>query len=462
MIGRVRIPRCSALPLLCHIALCTLCLRPLSLVLAHIHLLLRVSVPLVHCCTWSGVWRPLESLMPVGDELASDPREASEEVHVETREGSTCTTRCGTRLVELGKGCDVEVKIPCVPEWAVMSPGPGAPLRETWGWKPLLHTPSSEMWVLPGALESIGFLRLLETAGSWVSRSTYRTAWAVCPRTGCQCSYSYGQSPAIGPHNVRGCFRYLSSVWRALAPLLSPWCEDGNVPSAANLNLYGGSRSHVSWHCDDEPLFEGIGDPKLIESLSLGDAATFKWKAKSCSDSEVRSCRLHHGDLLVMDGRCQDEYLHCTSPGLADKRVNITYRWIRYHTLSCPLAAGVLGSLPACAKGSPVLGLDSGGFPVLELVFLGLLVVLVCGLLFVLASLAFRNTGRRGLFPFFWQFCPLGTNCGFWVAWLRLQGSWGLKGWTGWVKYPSGLGRFGDWLPCMLASLVGIAQSLWL
>ena len=90
----------------------------------------------------SGVWRPLEGLIPVGDELAPDPRGAPEEVHDETREGCTCTTRCGTRLVE------VEVKILCVPEWALMvgvvlSPGPGAPLREMWGWKPLLHTHSS-------------------------------------------------------------------------------------------------------------------------------------------------------------------------------------------------------------------------------------------------------------------------------------------------------------------------------
>ena len=175
------------------------------------------------------------------------------------------------------------------------------------------------------------------------------------PRSGCQCSYSYG--------------RYLTSVWRALAPLLSPWCADGDVPSAANLNLYGGSRSHGSWHCDDEPLFGCIGDSKLIVSLSQGSSVTFKWKAKSCSDSEASLCRLHHG--LVMDGTCQDEYLHCTSPGLADKRVKITYRWIRYHTLSCPLAAGMLGSLPVCAKGLPVLGSVSVGFPVPELVSLG-------------------------------------------------------------------------------------------
>ena len=194
-------------------------------------------------CTRSGVRQPLEGLMPVGDELATDPRRVSEKVHVEIRDGRTCATEYGTRLFEFGKGCEVVVKIPCVPDKALMvgvfvSPRPGVPLRETWGWKPLLHTPSSGVWA------------------SWVSRGTYRTAWAVCPWSGCQCSYSYGQGPGIGPHTGRGCFRYLVSVWRALVPLLSPWCADGDVPSAANLNLYEGSRSHVSWHCDDEPLLE--------------------------------------------------------------------------------------------------------------------------------------------------------------------------------------------------------------
>ena len=161
--------------------------------------------------TGSRVSQSLEGLMPVGDELATDPRRVSGKVHVETRDGRSSATRYGTRLVEFGEGCEVVVKIPCVPEKALMvgvfvTPRPGVPLRETWGWKPLLHTPSSAVWVLSGALQSLGFLDLLDAAASWVGRSTYRTAWAVCPWSGCQCSYSYGQGPAIGPHTGQGCF----------------------------------------------------------------------------------------------------------------------------------------------------------------------------------------------------------------------------------------------------------------
>ena len=57
--------------------------------------------------TGSGVCRPLEGLMPVVDELVTDPRRVSEKVHVEMRDGRTCANQYGTRLVELGKGCEV-------------------------------------------------------------------------------------------------------------------------------------------------------------------------------------------------------------------------------------------------------------------------------------------------------------------------------------------------------------------
>ena len=234
------------------------------------------------------------------------------------------------------------------------------------------------------------------------------------------------------------------------------------MPSAANLNLYGGSRSHVSWHCDDEPLFGGIGDPKLIVSLSLGSSVTFKWKAKSCSDSEASSCRLHHGDLLVMDGRCQDEYLHCTGSGLADKRVNITYRWSGGTTPS--VALWLLECWDPCL---PVRRVH----PFWDL---------------ILGNFLFRNLSTWGCWWFWFADClsclqawlsakqaaedlsPFSGSSALWVriadfgeVWLRLQGSWGFKGWPGRVKYPADLARVWS-LVALYASQMEIAQSLWL
>ena len=89
--------------------------------------------------------------------------------------------------------------------------------------------------------------------------------------------------------------------------------------------------------------------PKLIVSLSLGNPVEFK--VRRVSDSVTSSITLNHGDVLVMDGSAQSEYLHCTMPGLQGPRVNLTYRWVAQHTASCPLA-GVVGCLlPSCVQG---------------------------------------------------------------------------------------------------------------
>ena len=139
---------------------------------------------------------------------------------------------------------------------------------------------------------------------------------------------------------------------------MKPWCAEGEVPTAANLNLFRGWNSCVGWHCDDEPLFGKCGDAKLIVSVRLGTFAVFRWRRQSCP-SEGGSCRLDHGDILVMDGQCQDEFLHRTDPGREQDRINITFRWVKQHVSSCPLLkAGVACCLPTCAQGSsvPVMG----------------------------------------------------------------------------------------------------------
>ena len=92
---------------------------------------------------------------------------------------------------------------------------------------------------------------------------------------------------------------------------MKPWCSEGEVPTAANQNLYRGWKSCVGWHRDDEPLFGKCVDAKLIVSVRFGSSAVFKWKGQSCPD-EGHLCCLGHGDILVMDGQCQDEFLLCT------------------------------------------------------------------------------------------------------------------------------------------------------
>ena len=45
---------------------------------------------------------------------------------------------------------------------------------------------------------------------------------------------------------------------------------------------------------------------------------------QSCPSDEGGSCRLDHGDIFVMDGQCQDEFLHQTDPGR--NRIGLTLR----------------------------------------------------------------------------------------------------------------------------------------
>ena len=117
-----------------------------------------------------------------------------------------------------------------------------------------------------------------------------------------------------------------------------------------NLNRYSGPSSFIRWHSDNEPLFGPQNAPKLIVSMSLGNSVDFKVRRRG--QGKVPSLiTLDHGDLLVMDGLTQSEYVHCTASGLHGPRVNLTYRWVAQHAASCPLA-GVMGCvLPSCAQG---------------------------------------------------------------------------------------------------------------
>ena len=84
----------------------------------------------------------------------------------------------------------------------------------------------------------------------------------------------------------------------------------------------------------------GVGTSKLIVSVSFGSHASFKWKGKSCPDGEASWCCLGHGDILFVDGQCQDEFLHCTDTGLEQKRIHVT------------VPSGVVCCLATCAQGS--------------------------------------------------------------------------------------------------------------
>ena len=174
---------------------------------------------------------------------------------------------------------------------------------------------------------------------------------------------------------------------------MKPWCAEGDLPTAANLNLYRGWNSCVGWHSDDEPLFGKCVHAKLIVSVSRGSFALFRWRRQSCSSNEG-SCRLDHGDILVMDGQCQDEFLHRTSPGRDQERINITFRWVKQHVSSCPLfKAGVACCLPTCAKGLSVSDEGNVSFGIFWVLWFLLGVLCTWGVLALLVSLLCTRLG---------------------------------------------------------------------
>ena len=136
------------------------------------------------------------------------------------------------------------------------------------------------------------------------------------------------------------------------------------------------------------------GAAKLIVSVSFGSTAVFRWRRQSCPDDEGHLCCLGDGDILVMDGQCQDEFLHRTSPGREQERINVTFRWIKQHVSSCTLfKAGVACCLPTFAQGLsvPVTGNFGFGFGVFFLLLLG--VLCIWRLLVLLASLLCTKLG---------------------------------------------------------------------
>ena len=332
---------------------------------------------------------------PAVEELAS-PQQAPGSLHGEV--WASILQNQGPKIfreVEIIPGCAATVACPSCPDHSPEPPGPGRIIRNMLGWSLMeKNEVGCGVWLFRGALQGKNLFSSLDVTGDWVRKGSYHTAWAVPCDSLCSCSYSYGQGPAIGPHTGRRCWPLLEGVWRAIAPLMKPWCAEVEVPTAANLNLYRGGNSCVGWHRDDELLFGECGEAKLIVSVSLGGSAVFRWKRRSCPDDEGHLCCLGHGDILVMDGRCQDKFLHRTDPCREQERINITFRWIKQHVSSCPLfRTGVACCLPTCAQGLSVPVMGNSGYGIFWVFWLLFCVLCAGRVLALLASLLHARLG---------------------------------------------------------------------
>ena len=308
----------------------------------------RSQGPTVRRCTKGGVSGPAEDLRPVSEVEAGVNFRPAGQVRGQVA-GSLPGRQPGTGT-RANKGSVVTPSLhPEVPDSLFVSPGPGKRIRQLMGWTKVCGTTQSGIWVLKGNARTCMFPANLDHLRvGWRKQGSYKTAW-VTPGHDCLRSYKCGHGAAVRPQTNKAIWDGVISLWGRVAPFLSPWCGKKELPTGVNLNHYDGSTSCVCWHSDNESLFGPRDSPKLIVSLSLGNPVEFK--VRRVSDSVTSSITLNHGDVLVMDGSAQSEYLHCTMPGLQFPRVNLTYRWVAQHTASCPLA-GVVGCLlPSCVQG---------------------------------------------------------------------------------------------------------------
>ena len=104
--------------------------------------------------------------------------------------------------------------------------------------------------------------------------------------------------------------------------------------------------------------------PSSLFSVSLGGSAVFRWMRRSCPDDEGHFCCLGHGDILVMDGRCQDKFLFIVRI-LVGNRKGSTLRSVGSNNMLPPVplfGTGVACCLPTCAQGLSVPVMVTSGY----------------------------------------------------------------------------------------------------
>lgn len=180
-----------------------------------------------------------------------------------------------------------------------------------------------------------------------------KTAWMS--DSPCSCKYGYG-GMQIKPIPF--------PPWmHDIMELIMPLCglrDRSEWPNSCNLNLYENQDHSVSWHADNEKLFNGKFQDCPIISLSLGQERSFEFKAPGIPEEPERQysgkLQLRDGDLCTMEGMFQKYYQHRVprTDKKVKARINITWRWLVEHFDDCPLRSAEKRIMPyGGGKGGP-------------------------------------------------------------------------------------------------------------
>ena len=110
-----------------------------------------------------------------------------------------------------------------------------------------------------------------------------------------------------------------------LAELRDRCAEIAQAPFNSVLaNLYRDGADSMDWHSDDEA---SLGPAPVIASVSLGAPRRFQMRRKD-KRGEAICTELGDGDVLVMSGRCQADWLHRVpkTKKPVGPRINLTFR----------------------------------------------------------------------------------------------------------------------------------------
>jgi alkylated DNA repair dioxygenase AlkB len=184
--------------------------------------------------------------------------------------------------------------------------------------------PDAELWLWPGWLDpqrSATVMQALQQQLPWQQPELRLFGNSVSiPR----------QQVWMGDAHCR--YRYsgvtfMPEPWHPLVQKLTAWVNQqlNRRFNCVLLNLYQNGSDHMGWHSDDEPE---LGVAPDIASLSLGQARRFDLKHKF--QHYQLNLSLQDGDLLLMQGPCQQYWLHRIpkQAQASSVRLNLTFRYI--------------------------------------------------------------------------------------------------------------------------------------
>lgn len=99
----------------------------------------------------------------------------------------------------------------------------------------------------------------------------------------------------------------------------------GSAFNCCLLNQYRDGKDNLGWHSDNEALF---GRNPTIASVSFGAKRDFVLR-RNADHSEKWKCSLGGGDVLIMKGKTQSEWMHSIPKrSSCGPRINLTFRYI--------------------------------------------------------------------------------------------------------------------------------------